>query len=181
MTMIAVHIGTAALAAFFILFSGQSLSVAGTFPNQWRNVSFETPTAFSKPVDAGMDAVAFTAPPDSKPGNARMTITLVAVPKDMKESFGNSDAEVLNYIKTTFLGASNQGKPVERSFLGRKVVGESLASSIPKKVEHEVFLVPLANGDAMALALTRDMAVPADEAEATQDMIARSFKETGGK
>jgi len=181
MTMIAVHIGTAALAAFFILFSGQSLSVAGTFPNQWRNVSFDTPTAFSKPVDAGMDAVAFTAPPDSNPGNARMTITLVAVPKDMKESLGNSDAEVLNTVKTTFLGASNAGKPVERSFLGRKIAGEILASSIPNKVEHEIFLVPLSSGDAMAVVLSRDMTVPADEAEATRDMMARSFKETGGK
>ena len=96
----------------------------------------------------------------------------------MQESFGNNDAEIMNYVKTTFLATSQPAeKKVERTFLGAKVAGEAQSNTIPKKTELELYLVTLSDGDKIAVGFTRDAAMAPEAAEGIVDLAARTFKE----
>jgi hypothetical protein len=81
-------------------------------------------------------------------------------------------------VKATFLGATTPAtKSVERSFLGRKVVGEAQSTSIPKKGELELYLIPLSDGDKLAIAFTRDAAFAKEKADSIISAVAQSLKE----
>jgi hypothetical protein len=165
------------LRAILLLCSAATSAGAGMYHTSWRTVSFDTPAALSRPVEIGLDAVTVTDPPDAPHGKALMEITLVAIPKDLRESLGNSDSEVLNYVKSTFLGTSRSAdKAVERSFLGRAVLGELLSSKIPAPREIEVYLIPLSGRESVAVAFSRGLSVPRENFEALIEMTARTFQ-----
>jgi hypothetical protein len=172
-----VQVWMSAMMALLIPFMTAQLADAQTSEYKWGKVSFQAPVAFSSPQKVGLDAVALVHPPESGLGQGQMEITLVAVPKDMQESMGNQDAEILSYVKATFLASTLATKSVERSFLGRKVTGEVQSSSIPKKVELELYLVPLSDGDKVAVGFKRDIGMPKEKAESVINMVAQSFKE----
>jgi hypothetical protein len=177
-----VHIWTPALIALLISLLMVQISGAETSEHKWEKISFKTPVAFSSPQKVGLDAAVLIHPPESGLGKGQMEITLVAVPKDMQESLGNKDAEILSYVKATFLASTMPAaKAVERSFLGRKVVGEAQSSSIPKPGELELYLIPLADGDKVAVGFKRDRAMPKEKAESIMNTVAQSFKEIKGK
>ena len=84
-----------AMMALLICFLTVQISGAETSEYKWEKVSFKTPVAFSSPQKLGLDAVTLVHPPESGLGKGQMEITLVAVPKDMQESMGNKDAEII--------------------------------------------------------------------------------------
>jgi hypothetical protein len=166
------------LAAALVSASVGPVLGADTFPCTWWKVAFEAPVAFSPPQEIGMDAVALLHPPDSALGKAQMEIALVGVPKEMQESFGNNDTELMNYLKTTFMATGEPAeKKVERTFLGAKVVGDAQSNTIPKETWLELYLVTLSDGDKIAVGFTRDAAMPQEAAESIVDLAARTFKE----
>jgi hypothetical protein len=165
------------MALLLSLFTVQ-LSWAGANDHTWWKISFQTPLAFSSPEKIGLDAAALNHPPESGLGKAQMEITLVGVPKGMAESLGNKDAEILNYVKATFLGAATPAtKKVERTFFGKKVAGEAQDTTIPKKGELEIYLIPLSDGDKVALGFVRDAQFPKDKADGVIKAVAQSLKE----
>jgi hypothetical protein len=152
---------------------------AEDFQHQWQGVAFSTDIPFSSPQDIGMDAVALTNPPESAPGQALFEITLVAVPKDMLESFGNNPAEVLGYVKSSFLATAKPAeRTVERTFLGAPVAGEAQGLNIPKPADLEVYYVPLSRGGGMVVAFSTDPSLDQSQAETTKEMVASGFRET---
>jgi hypothetical protein len=168
--------------ALLVGFLTVQISGAEQGEHQWEKIGFQTPLAFSAPQKLGLDAVVMMHPPESGLGKGQMEITLVAVPKDLQESLGKKDEEIRKYVKGTFLASTLPAtRSPERSFLGKKVVGEGQAVSIPKKGELEFYLVPLADGDQMAVAFKWDAAFPKDKAESVIAKVAQSFKETKGK
>ena len=172
------QVWTLAMVALLICLVTVQISGAETSDHKWGKVSFQAPVAFSSPQKVGLDAVALVYPPESGLGKGQMEITLVSVPKDMQESFGNKDAEILSYVKATFLASTLPAtKSVERSFLGRKVVGEAQSSSIPKPGEMELYLIPLSDGDKVAVGFKRDSSMPKEKAESIMNTVAQSFKE----
>jgi hypothetical protein len=171
-----------ALVMLFIALVSVPISGAANVDQQWWKISFQVPVAFSTPQKVGLDAAALVYPPESGLGQGQMEITLVAVPKDMAESLGNQDAEILTYVKTTFLGATAPvSRSVERSFLGKKVAGAAQSTSIPKKGELEIYLIPLSDGDKVAVAFSRDTAFARDKADSIITTVAQSFKEAKGQ
>lgn len=168
---------SALLALVVSLFTVQ-LSGAAAADHTWWKIGFQTPLAFSSPKEIGLDAAAMMHPPESGPGKAQMEITLVGVPKDMAASLGNQDAEILNYVKATFLGAATPAtRKVERSFMGKKVAGEAQDTTIPKQGELEIYLIPLSDGDKVALGFVRDAQFPKDKADSVINAVAQSLKE----
>jgi hypothetical protein len=145
----------------------------------WWKAAFSAPETFSEPQKAGMDAVTLIQPDTAAPGSGRIEITLVAIPKDMREGMGmKSDDELAGYVKSTFLGTTKPAeKTVERTFLGKKVAGGVQNVKIPRKAELTLFLIPLSGQDTLALALVRDASVPADEAESVLATISRTIAE----
>jgi hypothetical protein len=171
-------LGMSFMMALLICLLTVQISGADKGGHQWGKIGFQTPLAFSNPQKLGLDAVVLVHPPESGLGKGQMEIILVAVPKDLKESLGNKDEETRKYIKGTFLGSTLPAtRSAERSFLGKKVVGEGQAVSIPKSSELELYLVPLANGDEVAVAFKWDAAFPKDKAEGVMNKVAQSFKE----
>ena len=113
-----IQVWTSTMIALLICFLTVQISGAETSEHKWGKVSFKTPVAFSSPQKVGLDAVALVYPPESGLGKGQLEITLVSVPKDMQESFGNKDAEILSYVKATFLASTLPAtKSVQTLFL----------------------------------------------------------------
>lgn len=110
-------------------------------------LKFSPPIAFSAPAPAGLDALIVVHPPDAKTGAEKVSLTAVAFPKDS----GMSDAELLDYVKTTFLATTVSGKPVERAFLGKPVKGQALEKKIPAPSNAEIYVTTKKSGDKVVL------------------------------
>ena len=135
-------------------------------------LKFIPPVAFSAPAPAGLDALLVVHPADSKSGGEKLSLTAVAFPKDS----GMSDAELLDYVKTTFLAASDSGRPVERTLLGKKVNGQALEKKIPSPSLAQVYVATKKGGDKVVLAFVFTPGF-ANEAEAAIAAITGSLKE----
>jgi hypothetical protein len=151
------------------------------YSSAWRGVAFETPVAFSAPIDAGLDAVAFVHPPDKGLGNGRMEIVLLAFSKEMQESLGGSDADCYSYALTVFFGAGG-GKLAKdssiRVLLDQVTVGRRFSMDIPAQRTVEMYLVPLSDGSKTLIALTRFPGAVEKDAEEAMLSLSRTFRET---
>ena len=161
-------ISVLAAAAFAAALSASAAPV----PLELHGLKVMPPVPFSAPEEAGLDAVRVVHPPAAKAGGEKLAVTAVTFPKDS----GMNDAELLDYVKTTFLGASEAGKAVERTFLGKTVKGRALEKKIPAPSLAEVYVVTKKGGDKVVVAF---VFVPsfAKEAEAAIAAIAASMKE----
>jgi hypothetical protein len=145
--------------------------------NSWQGLSFQTPVAFSAPMELGRGAVSFLYPAEASMAKARFEITLVAIEKKQQENMGMDDAGLLNYAKSTYLATAKPAqKYKERNILGRTVKGEVQEKRIPKKSRLEAYLITLAGGDKLVLAFTMDANMPEKEAEGICDAVARTLK-----
>jgi hypothetical protein len=108
---------------------------------------FTPPIPFSAPAPAGLDALLVVHPTDAKSGGEKISLTAVAFPKDS----GMTDADLLAYVKMTFLAATAGGRPVERTLLGKKVKGEALEKKVPAPSLAEVYVATKKNGDKVVL------------------------------
>jgi hypothetical protein len=167
------------IASFIIaaVLSGGTAS-SQKYSNSWGQVAFETPVQFSTPVDIGLNAVALVSPPESKPGEGSVEITLVFVPLDMAESMENDMEMMVRYLKGAFLATAKVGtKTAGRTFLGKTIEGETISSTIPKPGELEYYLVPLSDGGKIMIALRWDESTTKEDAAAVLDLIAETLKE----
>lgn len=135
-------------------------------------LKFTPPIAFSAPAPAGLDALLVVHPPDAKAGGEKVSLTAVAFPKDS----GMRDAELLDYVKTTFLATSASGKPIERTFLGKPVKGQALEKKIPAPSTAEIYVVTKRNGDKVVLGFVTSTGFE-KEAQETIVGIAATMKE----
>jgi hypothetical protein len=152
---------------------------AETFHQEWWQVAFETPTAFSEPIRIGLGAVALVNPVDQGLGQGRMEIRLVLVPQDLQEGLGNTDAAILAFVKSTFLEIDQQPQRIiERTFLGQKTQGEVIMTTVPREAALEVHLLKLPGGDKMVLGFYREPSVTEEEASQIMEMVAATFRTT---
>jgi len=151
-------------------------AAAAGHPATMHDLSFSSALDFSAPEDAGLDAQRIVFPRDAKPGAETMSITAVRFPADAVGAGGMSDAELLDYVKTAFLAVTGAGKPLERTFLGRKAAGEAFAKTIPVPVRAEAYVVALASGDKVVFgfAFSAEFAAQAERAIAE---VAASLRE----
>ncbi len=159
-----------------------SLVALGGFPAAdtavcvWDRFQFEVRLPFSGPQKLGLDAVVFVHPAGAAPGRGRIEIALASFPKDMVEGMGMSDKELLEYFKTTFLGAGPGGQVVERAFLGRTIKGDKQETAIPRAKRQEAYLVPLPEGGRLGWAVSALAEVPEADMEKTAALAARTLK-----
>ena len=141
-------------------------------PIELHGLKAAPPVPFSAPEKAGLDALLVVHPADAKAGGEKLSLTAVAFPKDS----GMSDAELLDYVTTTFLATSDTGKPVERTLLGKKAKGRAIEKKIPSPSIAEVYIATKKAGDKVVLAFVFPASF-AMEAEAAISAIAESLKE----
>lgn len=148
-------------------------ALAGATPEvEVHGLRFAPPIAFSSPAPAGLDALLVVHPAEAKAGGEKLSLTAVAFEKDC----GMSDAELLDYVKTTFLAATAAGKPVERTILGRPVKGLALEKKVPAPSHAQVYVVTKSKGDKVVLGFVFGPGF-AEEAEKAIAAIAASMKE----
>lgn len=162
------------LVATLVAFAAGTLpaGAASPVPIELHGLEATPPVSFSLPESAGLDAVRVVHPPDAKAGGEKLSLLAVAFPKDS----GMSDAELLDYVKTTFLAASDSGRPVERTLLGKKVNGQALEKKIPSPSLAQVYVATKKGGDKVVLAFVFTPGF-ANEAEAAIAAITASLKE----
>jgi hypothetical protein len=136
---------TVSIAFALILTAVTGFAIPGQI-TKIHELTFNTTFEFSAPAPAGLDALLMVHPKDAKSGVEKMSITAVRFPADAVGAGGMSDAELLEYVKTTFLATSVAGTLVERAFLTQKIRGEALMKSIPVPAQAEVYVVLLKTG-----------------------------------
>ncbi len=162
-----------------VLTVGQGLCLADMKTNSWQGLTFQTPAAFSAPMEIGMGAVSFLYPAKASMAKAQFEITMVTIKKEQQEKMGMDDAGLLNYAKSTYLATAKPAqKYKERKILGRAVKGEVQEKSIPKKSRLESYLITLADGTKVVLAFTIDVKMPKKDAEGISDAVARTLTES---
>ncbi len=145
---------------------------ASPAPIELHGLKAAPPIPFSAPENAGLDALRIVHPADARSGGEKLSLTAVAFPKDS----GMTDAELLDYVRTTFLATSSAGNPVERTLLGKKVKGQALEKKVPSPSLAEVYVVTKKTGDKVVLAFVFPASF-AKDAEAAIAAIAASLKE----
>lgn len=145
---------------------------AAPAPIELHGLKAAPPIPFSAPENAGLDAFRVVHPADAKAGGEKLSLTAVAFPKDS----GMTDAELLDYVMTTFLATSDAGKPVERTLLGNTAKGRTLEKKIPSPSFAEVYVATKKNGDKVVLAFVFPASF-AKDAGAAISAIAADLKE----
>ncbi len=143
-------------------------------------VRLRTPVPFSAPADVGLETVALSHPPDAAPGEATCEVVLSRVDAAMRESFGNDDGALLEYVKSTFLGTAKPASgSAQRVILGRPSTGQTLTTGIPRPGRLEVHLVALADGGRLAVAVRSFGDDAAELGERVMTALAESLAEDG--
>lgn len=146
----------------------------------WKSLTFSTPVPFSAPAKVGLDAVALLHPATATLADARFSITLVELSAAMQKEMGLDEAGLLDYVKTTFLGASQPPTGhKERTILGRASKGALLAQTIPRPSRLELHLIPLEGGARLALAFRHDESLPVAEVAAIVEGVCASLAARG--
>jgi len=155
-------------------FAGQA------YKNSASGFSFETPVEFSKPAKLGLDALSCVYPARSKPGAELFSITLVSFSKGALEAQPTTEGDLVAYVKSTFLAAGTRvGTSIHRTFLGKKIMGERVETSIPAASIIEVFPLTCANGSKVVISFKWNKEMTEKDAGAVISTVARTLK--GGK
>ena len=133
-------------------------------------LTFGTSIEMSAPAPAGLDALLLVHPKDARTGAERLSLTAVLFTKEALRDSGMKDAELLDYVKTTFLGSTSAGTPADRTILGRKVTGKAIEKKIPAPSRAEIYVVGTKKGGKVVLAF---VFAPGFEKEA-QEAIAEA-------
>jgi hypothetical protein len=153
--------------------------VTGSQDYSWESIRFRSDFQLSQPQSLGLDAVSMVYPADSEPGKSLAEIVLVKASKDMQKTMEMQEADLINYLKTTFLGF--YGAPestVQRDIFGKPVTGERFRQSIPVKSNVEMFFVRLRNEDGLMIAFRMVPEMPVEDAEKLVRTITESMTET---
>jgi hypothetical protein len=139
-------------------------------------LKFESSVEFSSPAKAGVDALMMHHPRIARPGKEKLGITAVLYTRDAQKLMGMGDAGLLNYTKSVFLGVATAGKPIERVFAGKKVMGDVVEKKIPAPMTVETYVLTLSNGGKVGISFHYIPAFKAD-AERVITEIGASMKE----
>jgi len=110
-----------------------------------------------KNIKAGLDAQSFIYEQNN---NEVFSVTYVYFSEQTYQNMQLGESELLNYVKSTFLGIT---KPpisnLERQILGKKSIGEIFISKIPVASDIEIHLINLQNNDKICIAFktTKDL------------------------
>ena len=140
-----------------------------------KGVAFEIPLKLSSANDAGLDAVSFFYPNNAESGKEKFEILLVFLNKEMIEAMEMNEEELLQYVKTTYIGSAQEAeKKIERKALGETVIGEWQMTDIPRNAVFEIYLIPLKDGSKLSAAFRTYE--PMDQKES--EKVIKAFFET---
>lgn len=143
-----------------------------------QGLTFEAPVPFSLPSKLGVDAQSLVFPAQTKPGMESFEIVLVSFSKGALALQKMTEKDLVDYVKTTFLGAGNgSGKNKTQRLMGKNTVGELCETSIPKPSLIEVYPLTLKDGSKAVIAFKYRKDMDVEQAESIVKKVAETLKE----
>lgn len=133
--------------------------------SQALGLSFESSVSLGGPVEAGVDAFSFYAPPGSDAGNARLEVLLHTVPAAVASAMRESGVDPVANEKANYLGLRRPASAhVKRTILGHESTGD-VYPEVLGKFAMECHWIVLGDGRELLLAFRRPLTTPAQELE----------------
>ncbi len=127
------------------------------------SLSFETSINFFEVENAGLDAKIFVYKENE---TEYLTLTFVFFSLETQKNLPFNDFELLNYVKTTFLGTSKPAfSQKERTIFNKKSQGEVLSTKIPVPSDLEIHLFSFENGEKICIAFKSLQEMPQTKRE----------------
>jgi|GEM_PF-2619022 len=144
-----------------------------------QGLTFETPVLFSLPSKLGIDAQSLVFPAQTKPGKESFEIVLVSFSKAALTLQKMTEKDLVDYVKTTFLGGGNgSGKNKTLRLMGKNIMGELCETSIPKPSLIEAYPLTLKDGSKAVIAFKYRKDMDARKAESIVKKVAETLKES---
>lgn len=160
---------------FFAILSTAEEKVLPTYTI--KNITFQTPVELSDPINIGLEAFGMSYPKDAKLGEETFEIRLIFITKEMLTNMPMDNDELLQYVKSVFLGTTKKAEKYNRDFLGKTITGEIISKKIPKPLGMEVYLLTLKNESKLAIAFLYDKAMDSKNVEGIISTIASTLQE----
>ncbi|WP_299041270.1 hypothetical protein [uncultured Thermosynechococcus sp.] len=169
----------------FPLFMGRAseptVQAVASLPQRYQllGLSFETPLPFSPPTSFGENGVAVVYPANALPGEHKLMVALMSLPKTSEVLGGLSDQELRSWLRFTQMGGSLSAASgrIERQILGRRVGGEVFYDPTPRPMHQELYLIHLQGGRRLALLFEAEDQVPLPVLEQVFNHVAASLQE----
>jgi len=143
----------------------------------WNGYVLDVPANFSDTQKLGMGAVFLNAPAGAPPTDEQAAVTMAAFPAPMVAGMTASGVDLMHYFKTTFLGtAAPAESSVTRTVFGEPHEGQVLTKSIPYASRVEAFLLPMADGGRLGLAIQTRSGMDTARVEAIIDTVTDSLR-----
>lgn len=172
------------LSAFPLLMgraSEATIQAVASVPQRYQllGLSFETPLQFSPPTSFTENGVAVVYPANALPGEHKLMVALISLPKTSEVLGGLSDQELRSWLRFTQMGGSLSAAPgrIERQILGRRVGGEVFYYPTPRPIHQELYLIHLQGGQRLALLFEAENQVPLPVLEQVFNHVATSLQE----
>ena len=140
------------------------------------SLTFNSSVELSGSFEAGVNAQQFAYPANVEVDNL-LHITFVMFDAESQRNMNMSDAELLNYAKTTFLGTSKPAETTkERQIMKRNSVGEILKTKIPTPSNIEIHLITLPDNTKIVIGFKSANSINASDLEKIITEVTSSLK-----
>lgn len=141
-------------------------------------VTFNSPEQFSTPMAASQQGVALLYPATATPGNEDFKVTLRSLPPNNAILDSLSESELQQWARYTQLGLQRQADgQIERTILGRRLVGDLQIERSRRQMVTEVYILPLSTGHRLLLTFETNPHLSLQKADALIGTIASSMQE----
>jgi hypothetical protein len=139
-------------------------------------ISFTPPVSFSEPT-AIKTGVAVLYPDTATPGNEDFKMTLIDLPSNnLSENL--NDEEMSQWVRFSLLNTTSPpDRQVERTILGRRLVGDVQLRQSRRPTYEETYIVPLSNGHQVVVTFEATAQMPLEQVESMISKVSQTMQE----
>jgi len=141
------------------------------------NLTFNSSVEFSTPFEVGLNAQQFSFPANVDEDSILLHITFVKFDVESQKNMNMTDADFLNYTKSTFLGTSKPAETTKiRQIMEKNSFGEILKTKIPTPSNIEIHLITLPDNTKFVIGFKSVNSINTSELEKIIVEITNSLK-----
>lgn len=141
-------------------------------------IQFKSDFDLSDPMKIGLDAVSFMYPAKAEPDRMLAEIIFVKASKELQQAMEMKEPDVFKYLKTTFLGLTDEPDSTrDRNLLGNSVKAECFKHTFPTPSNIEAMYLTLKSGFGMMVAFRILPEMPEEDGVKFVDKILETMTE----
>ncbi len=139
-------------------------------------VTFQPTVSFSEPT-AVKTGVAVLYPATATPGNEDFRVTLIDMPpSNLQENM--DDTELSQWVRfSLFNSSAPPDATVERTILGKRLVGDVQVRQSRRPTYEEIYIVPLSSGHQLVVSFEASAQLPLEKVESLINTVAQTMQE----